>query len=296
MKIILGLVIAMLLLTGCFEKERENPLSALSLEHNSIQMKTGDSWLYKRMFIIVGIDSFLGLPDTLIGYSYFKALKDTAIESKSYLIIEGRDYEVDQDSVSVLKKRFAIHLSDTISMYEFRPHCFGFISGVLKAATPPYRLTKSNFGTTVLKRINLQKISSVFGYDSKVYADFVYPLVFPLTKDSIYIYRDIADPNGNAPYRRKFIGIEKVTVPFGQFEAYKIEWLVTEAIGIESIFAYDWIGADGLLKRFWDFGENIIDDSLGMPLDTFQTYDILEKIGTADIDPDTIIPWGRRKD
>jgi hypothetical protein len=111
MKKILSLVIALLLLTGCFEKERENPLSALSLEHNSIQMKTGDSWLYKRMFI-----------------------------------------------------------------------------------------------------------------------------------------------------------------------------------------NYDWIGADGLLKRFWDCGENTIDDSRGMPLDTFQTYDILEKIGTADIDPDTIIPWGRRKD
>jgi hypothetical protein len=296
MKKNLSLGIAMLMLTGCFEKEHENPLSALSVEHNSIQMTIGDSWLYKHMFINVGIDSSLHLPDTLVGYSYFKALKDTVIDSKSYLIIEGRDYEVDRDSVSVFKKRSAIHLSDTISMFEFQTGDFGFMSGVLKAAMPQYRLTNSNYGTTIMKKINLHKLSLVFSYDPKIYSDFVYPLIFPLIKDSIYIYRDTADPNGNGPYRRKFISIEKVIIPLGQFEAYKLEWLVKEAIGIDSIFAYDWIGDRGLLKRFWDCGKNTIDDSLGIPLDTCQTYDILEKIGITDINPDTIIPWGRRKD
>jgi len=34
----------------------------------------------------------------------------------------------------------------------------GFYIGVLKTAMPQYRLTTSNFGTEVLKRIHLQKI------------------------------------------------------------------------------------------------------------------------------------------
>lgn len=291
-KILCGII--MLIQTGCFEKEQDNLLSPLSLERNSIQMNAGDSWLYRRMFIIEGLDSSLQFPDTLVGYSYFQAIKDTVIDSKSYLIIEGSDYDIAKDTILILKRRSAVHLSDTILMYLFNSGAHGFTSGVLKASIPQCRLTISNFGTAALKRILLQKMSLTMGYDTTIYNDFVYPLIFPLIKDSIYIYRDTGDPKGNLPYRHKFVGIERVTIPLGQFEAYKFEWMTKEAFGIDSFFGYDWIGENGLLKRLWDCGSNMIYGPLSEPIDTCRSWEIIEKIGTIDIDPDTLIPWGKR--
>lgn len=71
--------------------------------------------------------------------------------------------------------------------------------------------------------------------------------------------------------------------------------MANEAFGIDSIFAYDWIGENGLLKRFWYEGRSIVYDPLGEPVGTGRSWNISEKIGTTDIDPDTLIPWGKRQ-
>jgi hypothetical protein len=108
----------------------------------------------------------------------------------------------------------------------------------------------------------------------------------------VYTYRDSGDASGNLPYRRRFIKTENIIIPLGQFEAYKFEYLATEALGIADIQFYDWIGKNGLLKRYIDSGMNILSDSLGDSIGTVRTYDITELVGQTDINPDTLKPWG----
>lgn len=284
-----------LVVCACSENNLNDPNSALPLVHNSIQMKVGDTWLYKRTLVASGISAYIDFPDTLVGYSFFRATKDTVMDLKTYLIVEGRDYEVDKDSITVFNKRVAIHFSDSgTSLYEFRTNGYGFGSGVLKDATAECRLTKSNYGATMLEKLHLRKLMAAAGYDTTVYSDFVYPILFPLVPDSIYTYRDYGDPNGNGFYRRKFLGVVPVSVPVGNFYAYKIEWLVKESMGVDSVYGFDWIGENGLLKRYWDYGNSVLSDSMGSPMGTFHTYDIMEKIGYKDIDPGTLVPWGKR--
>jgi hypothetical protein len=273
----------------------DNTVSALPLDRNGIQMNVGDSWLYRRSLINIGMFAATGAPDTLVGYSYFQAAKDTIIDAKEYLIIEGRDYDVGKDTICIYKKRSAIHFSDSaISMYEFKTGDYGFMSGVLKTAASALFLTKDNYGMAMLKKMEIARLLKSANYDTNVYWDFVYPVIFPLIKNAVYTYRDSMDSNGNLPYRRKFLGIESINVPSGAYDAYKFEWLVKEALGIDSVYGFDWDGAHGLLKRYFDLGNNYICDDLGILRDTCRSYDILEHIGNADINPDTLVPWGRR--
>src|SRR5512136_3061571 len=110
--IILTVGMAILMLAVCCGRNPYYPGNALSLDRNSIHMNAGDSWLYKRSFINIGMFAATGAPDTLVGYSYFQATKDTVIDAKQYLIIDGRDYEVGKDTISIYRKRSAVHFSD----------------------------------------------------------------------------------------------------------------------------------------------------------------------------------------
>jgi hypothetical protein len=94
------LVIGFVLLS-CTNKLHDNPISALPLDHNTINMKIGDSWLYRQTYINIVDSGSFDFPETLITYSYFSASKDTTIDSMSYLIIDGHNYEIDRDSVYI---------------------------------------------------------------------------------------------------------------------------------------------------------------------------------------------------
>lgn len=282
-----------LVMFSCNSEKHDNPMAPLPLDHNTISMKVGDSWLFQRQFINNPDSGTFDFPDTLIGYSYFSATKDTIINGKNFLIIDGRDYEVEKDTISIFKKRSAIHLGDTVLMYEFNTGDWGFMSGLMKQKAVKPTLSKSNYGTSILKKILLQKLLASSGYDTSVYCDFVYPMVFPFIKDSAYVYRDSGDPRGNFYYRKRFLGTEIISTKLGQFQAYKIEYLTKESLGIDSILYYDWVGLNGLLKRYVDCGHNEISDSLGNTTGRVRTYDISELIGRQDINPDTLKPWGK---
>ena len=277
---------------SCNSDKHDNPVAPLPLDHNVINMKVGDSWLFQRQFINIPDSGTIDFPDTLTGYSYFEATKDTAIEGKQFLIIAGRDYEIEKDSIVIYKKRSAIHLGDTVLMYEFNTGDWGFMSGLMKRQTTSVSLSKMNYGTTVLKKRMLQKLLVSSGYDTSVYYDFVYPMVFPLIEDSAYVYRDSGDARGNLFYRKRFLGTENITIHLGQFESYKFEYMANEALGIDSILFYDWVGLNGLLKRYVDGGYSDISDTLGNVTARVRTFDISELIGRNDIDPDTLRPWG----
>ncbi|MGA2508241.1 MAG: hypothetical protein ABSF80_12275 [Chitinispirillaceae bacterium] len=281
------------LFVSCSEKKHDNPVDSLPLDRNGIVMQVGDSWLYRQRFINVGLHDTTLLPDTIAGYSYFQATKDTTIDAMDYLIIEGRDYEVDKDSIHICKKRSAVHFSDSLlSMYEFNTGDAGYLSGVMKAAVSTVHVTRANYGTLIMKKMFLAKLLTTTSYDTSVFYDFVYPIIYPLTPDSTYLYRDYSDPWGNSYMRRKFCGVETIQVPAGIFPAYKFEYLLSGLPDSESL--YDWVGLHGLLKRSSYIPNNMICDDLGVPVDSCSSYDIYELIGKNDIDPDTLVPWGRR--
>jgi hypothetical protein len=290
--------ITLVLLVACDKKGLDNPVSALSLDHNSIQMKIGDSWLYRQTFVNAGLTAESLIPDTLTGYSFFQVKKDTTIDSKSFLIVEGRDYEIEKDSVQISRNKFGIYFSDSIiTMYVFRTESSeaGYSTGVMKsAASQPY-LTRNNFGTSILKKIAFCKLANALAFDSSPFWDFVTPVCFPLVKDSIYVYRDSGSPTGHMKVRRRFSGIESVQVPAGVFESYKFEWLTNEYFSsTDSVSYYDWVGNNGLLKRYAYFPKSVIADELGTPVDSCPSYQLYELMGKNDINPDTLIPWGKR--
>jgi hypothetical protein len=175
-------------------------------------------------------------------------------------------------------------------MYEFNTGDFGFNSGLMKQQANTPLITKSNYGTSILKKIFLQKMLASTHYDTSVYYDFVYPMIFPLIKDSAYVYRDSGDPRGSSFFKRRFLGVETISTKLGQFQTYKFEYLT----GLDSVFFYDWIGSNGLLKRYIDAGHSDVSDSIGNIIGKIRTWDISELIGRTDINPDTLKPWGRK--
>jgi hypothetical protein len=295
MKNALVLLVVMLAIIACDPVGNNNPTDTLSLEQNSVSMKTGDSWLYKRTFSFDNIYEKMKVPDSVTMYSYFFAVKDTFMNDKSYLIIEGKDYDTQEDSIITTKKRVAIHLGvNGIEMMDFELENY-YMTGVLKMRASQSRLTRQNYGTYFLKNLALQKMTASPKYDPDVYADCVYPIVFPLVKDTVYTYRDSLDPSGNLPYYRKFIGIESVTVPVGTFDSYKIEWLVKKSLGINGVTGYDWIGNNGLLRRHLAIDSVAINDVQGENEGMYRMNDITELVGKRDINPDTLTPWGKQR-
>ena len=61
-------------LFACNNKNNNSPITSLPLNHNTIQMKVGDSWPYKELLINFGrVAVSPDIPDTLIGYSFLSA-------------------------------------------------------------------------------------------------------------------------------------------------------------------------------------------------------------------------------
>ncbi len=174
------------------------------------------------------------------------------------------------------------------------------MSGVMKKLAPQISISARSYGTALLKQIELNKLQISESYDSSIFFDLVYPIAFPLSKNTVYVYRDSGDIRGNSYWLRKFIGLNTVDIPTGTFEAYQMEWLIDSSFAIagfsniDSIYGCDWVGQHGLLKRYFYFAPSPLYDSLGNVVDSAPTFQIATLIGTADIDPDTLVPWGKR--
>jgi hypothetical protein len=291
-----GIAIAILLFCACIA-DKNNPISKLPLDHNGIQMKVGDSWLYRNTWIFEGLQPRDSLPDTLVmNYTYCYAEKETTIDSKKFLIINGREYNIDKDTVDIYKGKFAIHFSDSaISMLTIDlGNNHDDFKSVFKTTTKNMQFERKKYG----KKISIN--NKLFAdYRNYLYGvkDFVYPIIYPLIQDSIYDYRDssIINWKQSLPMHRKFCGIETVNIPAGTFEAYKFDLLWKEnffdTIVDDSVQSFDWIGAHGLLKHYSYESKAII---TYINTDTCPMYGIYEFIGSNDINPDTIVPWGKK--
>jgi len=276
------------------DKKTNNPL--LPTDKNPIEFKVGDSWLYKRYFINEGIREILNVPDTLVGYSYFEISKDTLIDSLEYLVVEGKDYEISMETIDVYKRRMAYHISDSlITEYEFRESDFGFLSGLMKRQNTEVTKTwRNNYSTVYCKNLTLAKILKSTDYDTSVFRDFTFPIRFPLVLNEPFVYRPEGDPSGNGYYRKMYTGQEEIRTDAGQFQCYVLEYLVKEALSVDDIIFTDYVSNKGLVKRYMNTGMNTFEVSIDSTSDSLQGYDIMFYIGTEDINPDTLIPWGQR--
>lgn len=280
-----------LALLSCVNKKLNNPVSALPLDHNTINMSVGDSWLYRHTFINIPDSGTFNFPDTFVSYDYFTASKDTTIDLKPYLIIDGREYNIEMDSIAVVPNRCALHLSDTVSEYDFA----GIPAEFMKRTAFHQNLnvlSMNKFGTTALKKLALSKLLAATDYDVSVYCDFAYPIMFPLVVDSNYVFRPDNDPHGNLAMHYKFLGVENINIFSGNQSAYKYAFL-NDDLGLDSFPVFTWIGLNGLLKRYFYDGHMTFIDSLGAIIGTAKFWEIDELIGKSDINPDTLKPLSK---
>jgi hypothetical protein len=268
---------------------------------NFISYTVGRQWLYKKYFIFNGAVP-MGLPPggALLGYSHFWVAKDTVIGQAPYFIIEGRDYEIDKDSISTFSKRCAVCVTQAgLKVYEFQGEGYGFLSGIFKRNREVRRLVfTSAMSARDLRKAVLQKVLAAAAYDTTLFCDLYYPIIFPLLRDTSWWYREPGDPRGNLPLRKAYLGKEIINVPAGRFLCLKMEWRINEMLkfgGIDStnlLYGYDWFGPPGLVKRWYDYGRSTMTNDTGDSIGTFHSWDRYEYLGEYSINPDTLKPWG----
>lgn len=281
----------LIILLFCSEKSRDgNPL--LPTDNNPIQIKVGDSWLYRRTFVIEGMQAILGFPDTLIGYTYFKAVKDTVINSLNCIVVEGKDYEIAKNEINILTSRFAYHLSDSaIIEYTYTESQLGFSIGIMKCQSSDILSKfKKNYGTMLLKKLSLQRLLNDIRYDTLVFRDLVYPIRYPLEINKPFYYRDIGDPKENVSMGKEYLGQETIEINGNKYQCFIFTYLYgdfIENINKQSrIIFREYVSSIGLVKRYMEQEMQLTDSIKTM------SYDITEFIGRNAINPDTLKPWG----
>lgn len=269
-----------------------NPL--LPTNESPIDFEIGDSRLYRRTMANIGIE-IGSIPDTLTSYSYFEVVKDTVIDSREFFIVEGWDYETGMDSIHIYEKRYAYHISsDTLIEYAFNNFSKGFVSGLLKTGAGGGADLKYN--TKAVREYILGKATRRAMYDTTVFFDMVYPIVFPLQIDTPYVYRKANNPDGHLYYRKKYKGQETVEVPAGSILCYVLEWMATEAFQAQGISLIDYVSVEGLIKRSIRVEAEALSDSGSLFTDSIPYHETFELLGYENIDPDTLKPWGMLKD
>lgn len=251
---------------------------------NPIRFQVGQKWAFRRFMINLGLQSPGFLRDTMTSYTNFECTKDTTIESMQYLILEATDYEPDWENMDTYRRRYAVHLSDSIvKVLEFRGD-YGFFVTPFKLAREKKR------HRTDLREYVAQKRMAKLNFDTLAFEDLTFPLVFPLIPGESWYYRQ-PNTKDHLPLRKTYEGRESVTVPAGSFHCFRIKWELQEMWqgAFDDMFMTDWISQSGVVKRYADFGEIEHTSETGESLGTFRSYDIAEYLGSHHVSPDTLL-------
>lgn len=289
--IFIFLLFTFLFLSSCDTTDSTEPPAKIG--NGIIEMQVGDKWLYRDYMVNLAYQ----LPDTIMRYTYLEAVKDTQIDNSTYIIIEGFDYDVNQTTVDSAFKRFAITINDSECVaFEFLDDD-GVSSNELYGEPFGFNLNRHSSVDRNIKQKDLRymffnnvKLTRVF--DTDVFYDKVYPLQFPLVKDSAWYFRREGDDLLGVIYRKKYLGNEILETPIDTIDAIKCEMLVSEALNMPGLVYFQWYGKNGMVKTFIDFGENLITDSGDSIIDSYHTYNVIELIGHEPINSDTLSPWG----
>jgi len=267
---------------ACTEKDQPvaPPITPLDTEKNPIKFSVGQKWHYLKYFINLGNGAALtGVPDTLTQELNYHATKDTIIQGQSYLIIEVGYHETYPNTLT-LNQRIGVYLGeDSIKVLEFLGGGF-FVGGLLKPHKGSERLLLGKYRSQIEMREDLLK-KKLAGteFDTTVFRDLMFPIVFPLIQDSSWFVRSDNHPFEWGAIRKTYLGKEIVSVPGGTFETFKIDWGLNEFWGQTDMFFTDWVSGIGLVKRFIDYGESEWTDEIGRFLGTFNSYDLYHYMG-----------------
>jgi len=285
-------VVVALLMIGC--EASKDGITPVSIEKDWLKYEVGQTWTYKRTFINQGSWELMKVPDTLYGYSEFAVTKDTAFEQAEWLIIEGNDYEVNRDSISKTPSRYAVSFTDSsLRVYQFKDSVLGFSWGPFKRRAIASGLTKSDFSKYSIARSKiLAEKAYPATYDPIIFSDLFVPIVFGV--DSGYTWRIRAenDPHQNLPIEKRYLGRETIHLPSGVFDAYKFELLTGKYLFVSDLFIFQWYDSRSLLKRLSEYGSSDIQDDSGVTIGTINSWEIFEYLGTGNVNPDTLVPWG----
>lgn len=289
------LFITSLTLLNC-EKEYQKNNNPLSFEKEWLKYEIGQTWTYRRMFINEGASELMDVPDTLYGYSDFEITKDTIFENTTWMIVEGRDYECSKELINEYISRFAITFTDTsLKVYQFNINSYGFSWGPFKRKNNNRHIVKEDFASikSISSKVLLKKLNST-NYDSSVFSDLYFPLVFGVDPGYKWYIRQENDPHGNIPIEKVYLGKEEISVPAGTFNTYKYELLFGKIFNSPDIKIISWYSSNSLVKTLLDGGTSEVYDDNNQPLGSFHSWDIFEYLGTGHIDKDTLIPWSHR--
>lgn len=267
-----------------------------SIQSNFLQIKIGDKWLYKDLFINEGISEFKDYPDTLIRYSFVEAIKDTVIDLTNFIIVEGIDYSINELDIDSFPKRYAVSISDSecVSL-SFKSLNYGLMGGPLRKLQSLNikiwdGMSQNDFRSQLIDFNG----NAYRDYDTTTFNDKVYPLVFPLEINVPWNYRKQEDAAiSGFTYRKKYLGKDTITINLINYDAYKCEMLASEAFGSNINTTYfQWYSEIGMLQEYLDYGSISFTDEFGNLLGTTNSSQVIEYVGNYSINPDTLIPWG----
>lgn len=269
----------MLALAGCSDgtirshllvAEDTTALPQALSETGPVSLPLGQGWLYRQESIMTGLRALTGEPDTVVSYQYFRAEKDTVMDSLVWRVVSTRHRFVGKDSVWKSQGRSAFHWS---------------LSGLTEKVLRSTGFQAGAFGRIAASGAEL---------DTTGVTDLVTPLAFPLQKDSIYTWRTWT-ARGSSVVRRKYLGTEAIATSQGKVSAWKFSWLTEEYLPATVAFKItDWVDKSGLLRKESDYGYGSVTDVDGQEIGKVRQLMNIWRVGSQDISEDTLVPWGRR--
>jgi len=270
------LAVSCILLCACDPESTTVPAPTIPTTNNPVLIKVGDSWLYRRLFINQGLRLATGAPDTIYGYKFVQAIKDTVIQQLPFLVLEATVRDIDKDVIKLTKTRTAMHVeSDALIEISLDTVVTSFAGGAVFG-----RVAASNPTDSLIAKLTA---------DSLHIFDVITPIRFPLTVGDTQTYRNTTTSRAGA-LSHIYEGQQTLTIQGRQVSAWKFKGILPSSFS-KSVTLTDWIGIGGLLRREIQYGTSSMIDSSGNSR-TIVTSELIEYLGPQDIDASSIKPWG----
>jgi len=259
---ILGL--AVLGLVGC-DSDSDKNRPDMEFDY---PLTIGSSWQYERIFSVFFDEE-----------AHANGLTDLVFNSVGSVEIMGSEVLFDNIEVydfasSLTEEDNQPRLSNSYYNYDNNSLiCYGYInSGLLD---PKSNNVKKYYNFDNKKFSNPQEIISYLesglvrnelSKDDSIYYDPAKCYVFPLYEDQEWNYRNSDD---SWKIVKTVIGKEKVEVPAGKFDCWKIQWSYPESSWVNDIEYYEYVSQEGVVKRVIELRNSTITDEDGNDIGSY---------------------------
>ncbi|NQV18793.1 MAG: hypothetical protein HQ534_09650 [Armatimonadetes bacterium] len=247
------IILSMICIIGC---ENDNVKPNMDFVY---PLTVGNSWEYEKLFTL-DFDSL----------ATFNGLTDTTFYSTGFVEIIA--YEVIFDSLEVYNFSTTItEDGNVLTGNEFYNNndnsliSYGYINPFM--FTPK---SNENFVSIIFDDKKFSDVREIFDYikrgiigndyskNDSIYYDPVKCLEYPLRENNQWIYRTY-----DIRIDKTIIGVEKIDVPAGEFNCWKIQWTYPELSFNDDIEFYDFVSHEGLVQRLIEFKNMAYIDEFG---------------------------------